>query len=155
MIVFYIDGQSVGNEQKGQPRKARVAVVYREGPASDFRLHWQDIGDKTNNEAEYHALLKALSIIALKWVDPSNGTIPRNIGPIKIYSDSELVVKQVNGDYEVKDPKLKELHTKALALKQRMEPISLEWIRRDENYAGQWLEGEWKGGRVEVIEEKS
>ncbi len=153
--VFYIDGQSIGNERKGQPREARIAIAYREGPDANFELHWQKVGDRTNNEAEYYALLKALSIIYSKWAEPNHGTIPRSFGPVKIYSDSELIVKQVNGEYEVRDPKLLDLWRKAMALKERMGAVSLEWIPREENYAGQWLERRWKGGKVEVVQEKS
>ena len=155
MPVFYVDGQSIGNEQKGEPRKARIAIAYKEEPDSDFKLHWQDIGDKTNNEAEYHALLKALSIIDSKWIGPNRGKPAQTTGPLVIYSDSELMVNQVNGKYEVKDAKLRDLWRKANEVKQRIGSISVEWISREENYAGQWLEGTWKGGKVTVIHERS
>jgi ribonuclease HI len=153
--VFYVDGQSIGNEQKGQPRKARIAIAFKEEPDSDFKLHWRDIGDKTNNEAEYHALLKALSIIDSKWLSPNKGKLPQTTGPFRIYSDSELMVKQVNGKYEVKDAKLRDLWSEVSELRKKVGHVSVEWIPREENYAGQWLEGSWKGGKVTVIREKS
>ncbi len=155
MPVFYVDGQSIGNEQKGQPRNARIAVAYREGTDSNFKLHWQDIGDKTNNEAEYRALLKALAIIDSKWPNPNREKPSQTRGPIKIYSDSKLMVNQVNGAYEVKDAKLLDLWREASELKRRIGTVSVEWIPREENYAGQWLEGSWRGGQVIVIREKS
>ena len=155
MPVFYVDGQSIGNEQKGQPRRAKIAVAYREESASDFKLYWQDIGDKTNNEAEYHALLKALSIIDSKWPSPNKERVSQTIGPLRIYSDSKLMVNQVNGKYEVKDAKLRDLWREVNELRQRIGTIYVEWIPREENYAGQWLEGSWKGGKVTVIREKS
>ncbi len=155
MPVFYVDGQSIGNEQKGQPRKARIAVTYREEPDSDFKLHWQDVGDKTNNEAEYHALLKALSIIESKWLTRDKGRLPQTTAPFRVYSDSKLMVNQVNGDYEVKDAKLRDLWREVNKLRQRIGSISVEWIPREENYAGQWLEGSWRGGRVTVTQERA
>ena len=155
MPVFYVDGQSMGNEQKGQPRRARIAIAYKEEPDSDFKLHWQDVGDKTNNEAEYHALLKALSIIESKWLVPNKGRLSQTTGPLRIYSDSKLMVNQVNGEYEVKDAKLLELWKEVSNLRQRIGSISIEWIPREENYAGQWLEGSWKGGKVTVMRERS
>src|SRR5207244_11304921 len=65
--VFYVDGQSMGNEQKTLPRRAKIVVAYKEKPSSAFQVRWEEIGDRTNNEAEYIALLKALGIIESKW----------------------------------------------------------------------------------------
>jgi len=59
------------------------------------------LDDATNNEAEYSALIRGLEL---------------NIMDIKIYADSELVVKQVNGEYKVKHERMRPLHRKAIAL---------------------------------------
>ncbi len=155
MPVFYVDGQSVGNEQKGQPRKARIAVAYKEELDSGFKLHWKDVGDRTNNEAEYYALLKALSLIESNWLGPNREKLPQSAGPFRVYSDSELIVNQVKGKYEVKDSKLRDLWKEVNELRHRIGSVSVEWIPREQNYAGQWLEGSWKGGKVTVIQDKS
>src|SRR2546427_10825392 len=98
MPVYYIDGQSQGNEQNSLPRKAKIAIAYVESDAVDpgrFRIYWQPIGDRTNNEAEYYALLKTLELIAEK----ATGKDPGNIGEALVRSDSKLVVNQVNGEW--------------------------------------------------------
>ncbi len=150
MPVFYVDGQSIGNQQKGQPRQAKIAVVYREEPGTDFRIRWQEIGDKTNNEAEYHALLKALSIIRSKWAETREGVLPRSVGPIKIYSDSRLIVNQVKGEYDVKDEKLQGLREKARDMMEGLGPVTVGWVPREKNLAGQYLENKWQDGIVET-----
>jgi len=63
------------------------------------------LDDATNNEAEYLALIRGLEI-----------GLELNIMDIKIYADSELVVKQVNGEYKVKHERMRPLHRKAIAL---------------------------------------
>src|SRR2546428_3702229 len=104
MPVYYIDGQSQGNEQNSLPRKAKIAIAYAESDTVDhgkFRIYWQPIGDRTNNEAEYYALLKALELIAEK----TTGKVPVNIGEALVRSDSKLVVNQVNGEWRYKNEK--------------------------------------------------
>jgi len=151
--VFYVDGQSVGNEQKTQPRHAKIVVAYKEKLNSGFQIRWEEIGDRTNNEAEYIALLKALSIIEAKWgaIGEASG---KGAEPIKVHSDSMLIVNQVNGSYEVTDVKLRQLCENVKGLMKKMSAVKLEWIPREENYAGQWLEDRWKGGKVEVAKEQ-
>ncbi len=140
MEVFYIDGQSIGNEQKGIPRKARIAVVHEwSSNADESKVFWKDVGDKTNNEAEYLALIEALSLASKK------------AGSIEIRSDSELIVKQIEGGYRVKDPELKPLWEKAQNLVVKLGSVRLKWVPRDENLAGLWLEGRWPGGSVQKL----
>lgn len=146
--VFYVDGQSLGNQQRGQPRVARIVVLYKDKPSSAFTVDSEDIGDMTNNEAEYHALLKALSIIEAKNAPldpqqpvPEKTTRSRKKGvPIEIYSDSQLIVKQVKGEYQVTDRRLQDLRDKATKMIDRIGAISIKWIPREENHAGRWLE---------------
>ena len=153
MPVFYIDGQSVGNEQRARTRQARIAVVYKDEASPVFKILSEKIGDKTNNEAEYEALLKALSIISSKWVDRKSG-LRRDVGPVRICSDSELLVKQLKGEYEVKDPKLRRLWERAGDMMKAMGPVVLQWIPREENFAGQWLENKWQGGKFELVRDE-
>src|SRR6266571_3689596 len=125
MPVYYVDGQSQGNEQNSLPRKAKIAIA----------------------EAEYYALLKALELIAEK----ATGKVPGNIGEALVRSDSKLVVNQVNGEWRVEDEKLIELSEKARDLIKDLGSIRLEWVPRDENYAGLWLEGKLKPFSVEQL----
>lgn len=152
MPVFYVDGQSMGNEQRGIPRRARIAVVYQwSSKPEESKVFWRDVGDKTNNEAEYFALLNALSYISTNLVEKGSGTVPKRIGTITIFSDSELMVKQMKGEYEVREPRLKELKEEASILIERMGSIELKNVRREMNYAGRWLDGLWKGGSVQKL----
>jgi ribonuclease HI len=151
MPVYYIDGQSQGNEQNSLPRKAKIAIAYVESldtvDSGRFKIYWQAIGDRTNNEAEYYALLKALELIGEK----ATGKVPGNMGEALVRSDSKLVVNQVNGEWRVEDEKLIELSEKARDLIKDLGSIRLEWVPRDENYAGLWLEGKLKPFSVERI----
>ncbi len=155
MPVIYVDAESRGNEQKDRPRKAKIAIAYAESSGtvdpSNFRIYWQPIGDRTNNEAEYHALLRALSLVAEKWFDKAVGKIPAGVGEVLIRSDSELVVNQVNGEWRVKDPELIELNVKARDSIRKLGLVRLEWVPREENYAGLWLEGKLRPNKVEII----
>ena len=135
MPVYYIDGQSQGNEQNSLPRKAKIAIAYAESDMIDhgkFRVYWQPIGDRTNNEAEYYALLKALELIAEK----TTGKVPGNMG-----------------EALVEDEKLTELSSNARDLIKKIGPVRLEWVPRDQNYAGLWLEGKMKPFSVERLRE--
>ncbi|HEX4920408.1 MAG TPA: ribonuclease HI family protein [Candidatus Bathyarchaeia archaeon] len=152
MPVLWIDGQSLGNQQKTQPRLAKIAVAYKEKPNSSFHLHWEEIGDRTNNEAEYYALIKALNMVQAKW-DVPEGASRKGVEPIKIHSDSLLIVNQVKGAYEVTDVRLRTLCESVKTLMKKLSFVKLEWIPREENFAGQWLEDKWKGGKIEVVKD--
>ena len=78
--------------------------------------------DATNNEAEYAALVKGLKyLIQLKLLNAN------------IYSDSELVVKQIKGEYRVKHPRMQELYKEAMDQFQYMDTWTLNHILRDKN----------------------
>ena len=142
MPIYYIDGGSQGNEQKGKPRNARIAIAYSESshkidPAT-LEVYWEAVGDKTNNEAEYLALLKALELISEKVAkNMTSGTE----GELLVRSDSTLIVNQVKGEFQVKEPRLRELNERAKEALQKLGSVRLEWVPRRENYAGLWIEG--------------
>jgi len=151
MAVFYVDGQSQGNEQNSLPRKAKIAIAYAESDLLDpgkFRIYWQPIGDRTNNEAEYYALLKALELIA----DKATGKVTGSIGGALVRSDSKLVVNQVNGEWRVEDERPMDLSSQAREMIEKLGSIRLEWVPREENYAGLWLEGKLKPVSVERLQ---
>ena len=78
--------------------------------------------DKTNNESEYLALLEGLNV-----------SLELNIMTINIYADSELVVRQVNGVYKVKNYRMKVLHSDVINLLEKFNEWSLDHINRDNN----------------------
>ena len=78
--------------------------------------------DKTNNEAEYLSLIKGIKVVC-----------NLNFTNVKIYADSELVVKQVLGIYKVKNERMKNLHAQVLSELQKTNEWSISHVRREKN----------------------
>ncbi len=78
----------------------------------------------SNNTAEYTALIKAL-----QWL-LENGYTSQEV---KAYGDSQLVVKQLTGEYRVRSPHLKPLHQKTLQLIKHFKKFTIHWIPRNQN----------------------
>jgi ribonuclease HI len=115
--VANIDGASRGN-----PGPASYAVVLRD-PQGKIALELaKNIGRETNNVAEYFALLAALDY-----------AITHNIAALRIRSDSELLVRQMQGRYKVKSADLKPLHERAAKLARQLQYFAIEHVRRELN----------------------
>jgi probable phosphoglycerate mutase len=115
--VANIDGASRGN-----PGPASYAVVLRD-PGGKIVLELaKNIGRETNNVAEYYALLAALDYAT------SHG-----IRALRIRSDSELLVRQMQGRYKVKSADLKPLHERASKLARQLEYFAIEHVPREMN----------------------
>jgi ribonuclease HI len=115
--VANIDGASRGN-----PGPASYGVVVRD-PAGRIILELaKNLGRETNNVAEYYALLAALDYAA------TNG-----IHALRIRSDSELLVRQMQGRYKVKSADLKPLHERASKLARQLGYFVIEHVRREMN----------------------
>jgi ribonuclease HI len=115
--VANIDGASRGN-----PGPASYAVVLRD-PSGKIVLELaKNIGRETNNVAEYYALLAALDYAA-----------SHDIRGLRIRSDSELLVRQMQGRYKVKSADLKPLHERAAKLARQIQYFVIEHIRRELN----------------------
>jgi len=82
----------------------------------------ENVGIKTNNEAEYLALVKGLDLC-----------LKNNISKISIFADSELVVKQINGDYKVKNERMAALHKKTHQLLSKFNSWNINHVLRDKN----------------------
>jgi ribonuclease HI len=97
-LVVHVDGGARGN-----PGPAAIGVVLSEAGGTLLEQHGERIGETTNNVAEYRALLRGLERA-------------RALGAteVEVVGDSELVAKQVNGEYKVKHAGLKPLHAQAL-----------------------------------------
>ena len=117
MIVAYIDGGARGNPG---PAGYGVRIEAPDGTVL-AELHG-GIGIATNNVAEYNGLLAAL-----QWaVDHGQ---PR----VRIRADSELLVKQMRGEYKVKNPGLKPLYVRARLLVMSLDEVVFEHVRRELN----------------------
>lgn len=121
-MEIFIDGSSRGNQLGPGRRAGRIAVVI------GGEKIVEDVGDVTNNQAEYLALIKALEIV-----------LKRGIKKADIYSDSELLVKQIKGEYRVRNPNLKPYYRRVKALLAGLN-VKLSWIPRERNLAGKLLE---------------
>src|SRR5262245_29950112 len=119
LLQIHTDGASRGN-----PGAAAYAyTIEREG--HDDIEEADPIGRMTNNQAEYTALVKALEH-ALEELGEAFRVV--------VYSDSELMVKQFNGDYRVKDADLRPLYQEARALGDKFQGgVQLVHVRRAQN----------------------
>jgi ribonuclease HI len=126
VYLTHIDGAARGN-----PGPASYAVILR-GPdgrvVSELK---KSIGRETNNVAEYFALIAAL--------DYASG---HGIRKLRIRSDSELLVRQMQGRYKVKSPDLRPLHERASKLARALDYFAIEHVPREENRAADRLANE-------------
>lgn len=114
--VLYVDGASFGN-----PGPSGIGVVIvQDGDTVTTRS--EDVGYGTNNQAEYRALLTGLS-----------EALARGIKRLLVRSDSQLLVRQMLGEYKVKSKGLQALRREAEALKQQFDDIDFEHVRREYN----------------------
>jgi ribonuclease HI len=121
-MEIYIDGSSRGNQLGPGRRAGRIAVVI------GGEKIVEDVGDVTNNQAEYLALIKALEIVKERGIKSAN-----------IYSDSELLVKQIKGEYKVRNPNIKPYYSRVKGLLLGLN-VRLSWVPRGRNPAGKLLE---------------
>ena len=112
-----IDGASRGN-----PGPASYAVVMRDPDGRVVLELAKNLGRTTNNVAEYYALLAALDYAT-----------SQRIAALRIRSDSELLVRQVQGRYKVKSTDLKPLHERAQKLIRQLTYFAIEHVRREMN----------------------
>ncbi|MEC7872533.1 MAG: ribonuclease HI family protein [Candidatus Neomarinimicrobiota bacterium] len=94
------------------------------------------LDDSTNNEAEYGALIYGLKLL-----------LKSDILNINIYSDSELIVKQINGHYKVKNDRMKKLYKETYSLLSKFKSWSCTHVLRDKNKVADKLatDGRLKG----------
>lgn len=114
--IMFSDGGSRGN-----PGPAGIGFIIFEG-SNLVSFDAQYIGEKTNNYAEYTALIEGLK-----------NAQKLNIQNIVCYLDSELVVKQLNKEYKVRDENIKVLYDQVLEMIEKFSEISFEHVRREKN----------------------
>jgi len=139
-VKVFTDGAS-----KGNPGKAGIGViVYDE---NDFILESckEFIGETTNNQAEYKALLKGAELVK-KLAESGEKEFER----IEFYSDSELMVNQVNFDFMVKEPELALLNHKFhVRMKKLGKPYTIKHVLRSLNKAADRLASQAAALRAE------
>ena len=116
-LVAYIDGASRGN-----PGPASYGVVVRDASGTTIKTISHFLGRATNNVAEWRALIAALEYALSR---PTRG--------LKIYCDSELVARQMQGRYRVQSPGLKPLFEQARTLASQIGHFSIHNVPREQN----------------------
>ncbi|HEV2176899.1 MAG TPA: ribonuclease HI family protein [Terriglobia bacterium] len=116
-LIASIDGASRGN-----PGPAAYAVVLKTAEGSKVSEVSAPLGRVTNNVAEYRALLAALEY-----------ALGGGHSRLRVFSDSELLVRQIQGLYKVKSLDLKPLHASARKMIARLDAFSIEHVPRERN----------------------
>ena len=107
---------------RGNPGPAAFGFVLQCEDGENLDARGEYIGHATNNVAEYSALIAGLEA-ALAW----------GVTELAVVSDSELMVKQMRGEYKVKNEALKELAQRAGALGRRLGKVTYTAVRREHN----------------------
>ena len=123
--TIYVDGASRGN-----PGPSGIGIVIFSGKDEVMKIS-EYIGDGTNNRAEYEALIRALKeATKLQYFS------------VRIYSDSELMVKQIKGEYRVLDSDLEKLYKKAFKEIHKFSQFEIVYLGRRQNKIADQLANE-------------
>ena len=113
---------NVDGGARGNPGPAAIGVVLRDGEGEVLEERGERIGRATNNVAEYRALLRGIELAA------AHGATE-----LELIGDSELVVRQVEGRYKVKDATMRELHAEVKRALEGFESWTIRHVRRESN----------------------
>ncbi len=122
-LVMNTDGASSGN-----PGPAGIGIVIFDRDGRQVGKVSSYIGKRTNNYAEYYALVKALKI-----------AVYFKARELRVRTDSELVVKQIKGEYKVKNDSIRSLYEEAMALKKMVPSFKIEHVMRTFNDKADYL----------------
>ncbi|MFH0951547.1 MAG: ribonuclease HI family protein [bacterium] len=116
-LIIHTDGGARGN-----PGSAGIGVMIKDDKGKEVKTIAKYLGRATNNQAEYQAVLAGIeAAIKLKATE------------VEFYLDSELVVKQLNREYKVKNLELQPLFVKVYNHSLKFKKISFRHIRREQN----------------------
>jgi len=107
---------------RGNPGPAAYGYVLEADDGTVLDARGETIGTATNNVAEYRGLLAGFE-----------AALERGVEEVEVISDSELVVKQMRGEYKVKNETLRELVDEAHALESRFQRVTYTAVRREHN----------------------
>ena len=124
--IVHTDGAARGN-----PGPAAIGIVVEDAHGHIIYEASRSLGIKTNNEAEYLALIAALEYLREARAREAD-----------FYLDSELVVRQLKGEYRVKEPRLKVLHGRALLLLNAVPRHAVHHVPREKNARADGLANE-------------
>ncbi len=135
-LQMHIDGGSRGN-----PGPSAGGVVLADERGAPVLEAGYFFGVHTNNEAEYTALLRGL-----------DAAVARGVTELTIYSDSELLVRQINGDYRVKSQHLAPLFNSARAKLDSISRWKIQHVMREQNQRADELANLAMDARRDVVE---
>ena len=107
---------------RGNPGPAAYAYVLESDDGTVLAAHGEAIGFATNNVAEYRGLVEGL-----------RKALELGVGEVDVVSDSELLVKQMRGEYKVKNERLRELSLDAARLARAIGTVTYRAVRREHN----------------------
>lgn len=116
-FTLYTDGGARGN-----PGPAGAGALLLDADGKEVEAISAYLGEMTNNQAEYRALLLGLQ-----------AAIDNGVAELDVRMDSELIVKQMKGEYKVKHPDMKPLNAQAQALVAQIGVVNFYHIRREFN----------------------
>jgi ribonuclease HI len=116
-VVVNVDGGARGN-----PGPAAIAAVVQDADGQVLQEKGEKIGRATNNVAEYRALLLGIEMAAALGASE-----------LELVGDSELIVRQVEGKYKVKDATMRELHSQVKKALCHFDRWSIRHVRREHN----------------------
>ena len=117
---LFIDGAAEFDEDL-KPNNAGIGGLINKGDKLVYSFS-ENIGIRTNNEAEYSALIEGIK-----------ACLDHKIYHVSIFSDSELIVNQVNGKYKLKDPKMIKLHAEVTKLCSELKSWTISHVPREQN----------------------
>jgi ribonuclease HI len=127
-IKIFTDGASRGN-----PGVSGIGIIVYDENDFIIESYKEYLGEATNNQAEYKALIKSLDLIA-------KISETRAFDMVEFYADSQLMVNQVNFEYQVKEPELALLNNKFHVKARKMGlKYSITHIEREQNKAADRL----------------
>ena len=127
-----VDGGSRGN-----PGPSAIGVVLEDEQGNVVEEIGARIGHATNNVAEYQALITGLETAA-----------DRGVRRLRILSDSLLLVRQLRGEFKVKNAGLRELFFQARSLVQQFDQVEIRHVPREENVAADSLVNQALDGKI-------
>jgi ribonuclease HI len=136
-IKVYTDGACRGN-----PGPSSIGVSFTTTKDEEFFSLSEAIGTQTNNFAEYTAMVRALET-----------AVENKVEKVWVRTDSQLMVRQLSGEYKVKSDSIKDLHAQASKLLEKFETVRIEHIPREQNkradeLANQALDKQFKGAKL-------
>jgi ribonuclease HI len=115
--ILFVDGASLGN-----PGEGGCGIILKDGKGRLLYFGGEYLGRVTNNQAEYMALIRGLE-----------EAHRRRCNAILVLTDSELLVRQINGEYKVRDQKLQVLYEKVKTLLRNFHQWEIKHVEREKN----------------------